>query len=39
MVSDLGYDGICFTLWSEQSWADVPRFGTVQSQSTEILEA
>ncbi|MFC8501233.1 sugar phosphate isomerase/epimerase family protein [Pedococcus sp. NPDC057267] len=32
MVSDLGYDGICFTLWSEQSWADVPRFGTVQSQ-------
>lgn len=24
MVSDLGYDGICFTLWSEQSWADVP---------------
>jgi sugar phosphate isomerase/epimerase len=32
MVSELGYDGICFTLWSEQSWADVPRFGRVRSE-------
>ncbi len=31
MVAELGYDGICFTLWSAPSWADVPRFGSVHS--------
>jgi sugar phosphate isomerase/epimerase len=32
MVADLGFEGIYFTLWSDDSWADVPRFGSVKSQ-------
>lgn len=32
MAKAAGYDGILFTLWTEQSWADVPRFGAVREQ-------
>jgi sugar phosphate isomerase/epimerase len=32
IVSDLGFDGINFTLWSEQAWADVPLFGSVKQK-------
>lgn len=32
ILSELGYSGINYTLWSEQAWADVPLFGSVQER-------
>lgn len=32
MLSQLGYDGINITLWSEQSWADVPAIAGVRDR-------
>jgi sugar phosphate isomerase/epimerase len=32
MLAELGYDGIDYAFWSEPSWADVPRIGSVKER-------